>query len=137
MGGAAIKWFSFGLFSHVSLVFSHPDGAMEEIESIQGKGVHTQPFVPDPNIILFDVPAAPDDARAIYNEATTLIGRKYDWAGIWGFMRRRKRENPNRWFCSELVAHCLLKGNIEIQRLPPWKQSPVITCASPVLTPIP
>jgi len=133
-GGRAITWFTFGEYSHVSLVFEN-SGSLIEIESIQGKGVHAQPFDAGGECDLFEVQATPGQIERIHAAAAELVGRKYDWTGIWGFMRRRKRENPKKWFCSELVAHCLLRAGIEIQRMPPWKQSPVIVCASTVLKP--
>ncbi len=136
-GGGLIKWFTFGPYSHVSLLFA--DGErIEEFESIQGQGVHARAFTPRAKKReLFTFPQTEAQARCIHDEARRLLGCKYDWAGIWGFMRRRKRENPDKWFCSEYVAQCLAGGGVVAQNLPPWKQSPVIQLASPVFTRIP
>lgn len=40
--------------------------------------------------------------------AVKLIGKKYDWLGLIGlrFMFGRPWNDPDRWFCSELVAEC-------------------------------
>lgn len=134
-GGKAIKWFSNGGYSHVSLVFTHDDELREEIESIQFKGVHTQEFNPDgEECDLFDVLCSDEQAYRIYESARELIGCKYDWGGIWGLVRRRRRENMKKWFCSELVAHCLKEGGVILHNLPAWKQIPVITCASVRIT---
>lgn len=129
-GGAFIKRFTFGKYSHVSLVFTHDDGYVEEIESIQGEGVHSKIFSMDENPDMFYVPCTKKQAHDVYREATRLVGCKYDWAGIWGFVTRKKKENPDKWFCSELVAHCLKEADIVLHNLPAWKQSPVLTCAS-------
>lgn len=132
-GGALIKRFTFGDYSHVSFVFEYPDGALEEIESIQGKGVHSQEFEKTDKCDLFLVECTDEQIEAVYDAANSLIGCKYDWTGIWGFFVRKKRENPNKWFCSELVSHCLAQAGIILQNLPSFKQNPVIVCASTVI----
>lgn len=139
LGGGLIKWFTFGGYSHVSLVFEidNPEGntpRMLEIDALQGKGVSSRyDGAIKSKRDLFLVPCDLDVANDIYLTARHLCGCKYDWAGIWGFLHRKKRENPKKWFCSELVAHCLKENGIELLRLPPWKQSPVMVCASTVL----
>ena len=133
-GGRFIMRFTFGGFSHVSLVFKHTDLPATEIQSIQGRGVYEEDFIDKPDTVLYAVPCNTDQFNEAYELAKSLCGCKYDWAGIFGFMLRKKKENPDKWFCSELVAYVLLKVGIILQRLPPWKQSPVIVCASPTTT---
>ena len=146
-GGGLIKWFTFGGFSHVSLVFEGTAEELEiepvspsnlpvrvEIDAIQGRGVTRRLFgAITGKRDVFAVDCSSGVAMKIYKTACALVGCGYDWAGIYGFLRRKKRENPYKWFCSELVAHCLKKHNIVLLNLPPWKQSPVMICASTVL----
>ncbi|HEY9704948.1 MAG TPA: hypothetical protein V6C58_21090, partial [Allocoleopsis sp.] len=42
----------------------------------------------------------------------------YDWKAIFGYLfhKRRKWQDENRWFCSELVAAILLKGGRKLFR---------------------
>ena len=137
LGGGFIKWFTFGGFSHVSLVFDFGDGGMLEIDALQNRGVTQRIFGQlAGDCQLFQVPCTGDQAGQIYTAACKLKGCKYDWAGIYGFLRRKKRQNPNKWFCSELAAHCLELAGIQAQRLPAWKISPVMLCASPILKPV-
>lgn len=136
-GGHFIKWFTFGGYSHVSLVFDLGDGRYLEIDAIQGKGVSERIFGQlAGKVDLFQVPATDEKIVQIHAMACALKGKKYDWAGIWGFLRRRKREDPKKWFCSELAAHCLERCGIQCLRLPAWKISPVMLCASPILKPV-
>lgn len=141
-----------GRFSHLSLRFVNtPDLLIlwlntikikgvrilwtkdHELESIQGKGVQHQPFVPSDNQTTFNFHHTPEQAEIILRTAVGLLGKKYDWSGIGGFITRRDKENPNRWFCSELVAYCLLKAGIVLLNMKCYKQSPRITCASTLL----
>lgn len=136
-GGKAITWFTNGEYSHVSLVFDHGGGILTEIDSIQGAGVAVRRYGDmDKPHDLFEVRCTPATAVCIHYEAKKLIGLKYDWAGIWGMLRRRKRENSKKWFCSELVAYCLEENGIKLMRLPAWKITPVMACASMALKPV-
>lgn len=129
-GGRFIKWFSFGRYTHVSLLFVKDNLASFEIESIQGAGVRRVSRGDDYPCDRYFVDCTPEQAATILHTAESLIGCKYDWSGIYGFLRRKKRENPKKWFCSELVAYCLYKAGIILMRLPAWKQSPVMVCSS-------
>lgn len=51
--------------------------------------------------------------------AAQLIGCKYDYLGVFGFVFRPARGKDSRWFCSEFIAHCL--GFSE-----PWRYDPAI-----------
>lgn len=132
--GGLIRWYTFGGYSHVSLVFDHGEAGVEEIDAMQLRGVTSRVFGELAGAVdLFHVPCGEQRAAVVYAAARELLGMGYDWTGLWSFLRRRKRENPNRWFCSELVAWCLLQAGIVLQRLPVWKHSPVLVCASVTL----
>lgn len=147
-GSRLIVWATRGKFSHLSLRFLLPDRELDwiktifgleftndhEIESIQFKGVHHQPFVPSPNQTWFNVACDPEQARTVITTAIELLGCKYDWRGIGGFLTRRDKQNPLKWFCSELVAWCLLRAGIRLLWMACHKQNPTVSCASTLLT---
>jgi len=147
-GSRVIIFLTRGKFSHLSLRFLLTDHELDwiktifgleftndhEIESIQFKGVHHQPFVPSPNQTWFNFEHTPGQGRAIITTAIELLGCGYDWRGIGGFLTRRDKQNPLKWFCSELVAWCLLKAGIRLLWMACHKQSPTVECASTVLT---
>jgi len=128
-GAGLIKWFTFGDISHVSLVFEFADHAPEEFESIQGKGVCHHPPTEDRAFLAFEVPLMHDQAGDVYFLAQQVKGR-YDWAGIWGFMQRRKTQNPDKWFCSEYVAYLLWKAKYPLSRRDPYRETPSNVCES-------
>lgn len=132
-GSKVIGWATRG-FSHVSLRIIGASVQLKnemskrygvkltddhEIESIQGKGVHDQPFVPSDNQAWYEFDCTESQAIKIIVEACSLVGCKYDWRGIGGFaLRFENWHNPKKWFCSELVAWCLLQAGIILMNMP-------------------
>jgi hypothetical protein len=135
-GSRFIKWFSFGKYSHVSLVFDIPNSPPIEIDALQGVGVTRHTVDLNKDFDLFLVPASPEQSWKIYAQARELVGCEYDWKGIWGFFRRSDAQNPLKWFCSELVSFCLHKAGIILYRMPCWKQSPFLVCACTLIIPV-
>lgn len=124
-GSGFIRWFTFGTYSHVSLRFVI-DGIDEEIESIQGSGViRHKPYSHDEKSFdEFVVPCSDVQVLDAHINVLSLIGSKYDLAGIWGFMRRKNNHDPYKWFCSELVAYALYKIGYPISRREPYRETP-------------
>jgi hypothetical protein len=131
-----IKWFSFGKYSHVSLVFDMPNSKPIEIDARIKVGVTRHHLKLEGSFDLFHIPCTPEQAWEIYAHARDLIGSEYDKAGIWGFLRRSNAQNPLKWFCSELVSYCLYKAGIVLYRMPCWKQSPFLVCVCTLITPV-
>ena len=125
-GSGFIRRFTFGNFSHVSLVFEWNNGECEEIEAIQGKGVimHKPWSADEKDFIELDVPVTEAVAFEVFIEAHGKLGAKYDWKGIWGFVRKKNRHNPNKFFCSELVAYALYKAGYPLSRREPYRETP-------------
>lgn len=147
-GSRIIKWATRGRFSHISIrfllteedkkkafdLFGKEFTLDHEIESIQGLGVHDQPFTPSDNQAWFEFDHTYEQGWTIFRTAVELIGCKYDWRGIGGFATRRNVQNPLKWFCSELAAWCLLKaGIIALKMLCSWI-TPNIFVTSPIFT---
>jgi len=64
-------------------------------------------------------------------------GEAYDFWAIFRFLTRKPYAENNKWFCSELIAHGLIKAGIHIQeRIPSYKMSPKLVDISPLLIPI-
>ena len=124
-GSGFIKRFTFGDFSHVSLVFEICE-TYEEIESIQGKGVirHRPYSHKDKDFVEFQVPLTEEQVFTAHIEACTLVGASYDYKGIWGFMVRKDRHSKDRFFCSEFVAYVLLKCGYPLSRREPYRETP-------------
>lgn len=37
--------------------------------------------------------------------AKSQLGKKYDWSAIFSLIVKSRKQDPNKWFCSELAAH--------------------------------
>jgi len=37
--------------------------------------------------------------------ARSKLGMEFDLSGLWGIFFRKQWQNPEQWFCSEIVAH--------------------------------
>jgi len=65
---------------------------------------------------LYEVPCIRDTDKVI-EFFNAQYGRKYDWFGAIGATIPIFDHNPQKWFCSEIVADCLDLGN-------PWTYTP-------------
>lgn len=125
-GSGFIRRFTFGNYSHVSLVFEWKDGVREEVEAIQGEGVikHYPWKNTEKNFEELVAPLSCEQAQELFDVVSGKIGAEYDWKGIWGFVRKRNKHNPNKWFCSELVAYGLMKAGYKLSRREPYRETP-------------
>ena len=128
-GGRFIKWFCIGSYSHVSFVFNL-NGKPIEIEAIQGKGVVKHHPTEGKEFDEFVVPLSDEQIKALWDLANAQVGMGYDWLGCWSFVRKKNRNNPNKMFCSELVAGDLKTIGYTLSRREPWRESPSTVCES-------
>lgn len=136
LGSPLIRWFTRNKFTHVSLVFKLGD-CYEEVEAIQGKGVIAhEPHKQSRRKVFteFDLPLTYEQILDTHILVKSLVGSKYDWAGIKSFLVHRKKHSEDKWFCSELVAYALLKAGYPVSRLSPHLESPATVCSSLRLT---
>jgi hypothetical protein len=104
-----------------------------ELEAIQFKGVIEHPFVKSENCTLYNFRHTRAQAISILNTSVDKLGCGYDWRGIGGFATRLNVHSTLKWFCSELVAYCLLKAGIVLLWTAPFKQAPETTLSSTLL----
>jgi len=63
----------------------------------------------------------------IVAECDSLVGAKYDYAGVAGFVWSEVKQNSSKWFCSEVCAHIIKKHKLDgrLADAVPSKLSPV------------
>lgn len=133
--GRVIGRFSYGKYKHISGYFTFEDGHKLGFQSNSKHGCHF--FEVDEErgqLDEFTVPGTPEQFKRMYDRAKEIDGSGYDGAGIWGFVVRAKRENPDKFFCSEAWADLLANGDVILLNLPAYKINPVLFCASTVIT---
>ena len=118
-----IKRFTFGEYSHVSLVFKLKD-RWEEIEAIEGKGVVAHAPKEEGNYTELLVPISREKVIDAHITAISMLNAGYDWTGIWGFLVRKTKHSVDKWFCSEYASYVLLKSKYPISRREPYQESP-------------
>lgn len=125
--GKFIKWFTFSLASkasHTSTIYRVGDQLLE-YQSRFKPGVYVQTFNDNeaPGSCYYkDV--SDEDFELMLAAARSVLGAKYDWKGIWGFVRRKIRETADKWFCSEYTAWQFHKGNNRLSRKEAFQHTP-------------
>ena len=143
-----IEWQTFSPYSHAA--WWCQDGTVIEAwhtQTIDGKrklklkeGVqrHDSPatiHTPGTEIDVFEVPGI--DEAAVESFLIEQIGKDYDFAPVVrGFIFRVMRDNPDKWFCSELVSAACSAAGAHLLRAPSWKISPGLLSYSPLLQPV-
>lgn len=102
LGGAIIRWWENGPYSHCELVFS--DGVWAG--AVAFNGVVLRPRSVDPaDWDFIDLPAGKEeDARKWFKEHE---GKSYDYIGLGRFVFDFFRASRDKWFCSRACADAL------------------------------
>jgi len=129
-----IRWRTWSDYSHAAWVF--PDGSV--IEAWKGGVTHAPSILSahasDTEVHLFALDLTIEQRWAIQDFLIAQIGKPYDYAGILGFLAAAKTENPDRWFCSELLFSAVKQARINLlARIPAWKVYPGLLALSPLL----
>ncbi len=87
---------------------------------------------------IWEVTTTENQKQEIEDYLRAQVGKPYDFIGLFGFPFRRKDiQNPDKFFCSELVFTALKKAGIELlQATDPSEVSPRLLLRSPLLKPI-
>lgn len=66
----------------------------------------------------------PDESAAL-NFALDQVGKPYDWTSIFGMVFFRRRwQDPDKWFCSELVAAACVAGGLTPSQKASYRVTP-------------
>lgn len=131
-GSRFIRRFTFSIYSHVSWVFDLGDHGLE-CEANGKLGVIKKRFDVDSGAILYPIALTEHQIEKAHELWMSIMGAKYDWSGIWGFVVRKKRECMDQWFCSEAVSWVAAKTGKPISRKRAFQHTPGDVGASFVL----
>ena len=105
----AIEWFGHGAeFSHVDTVW--PDGRLFGARSDRVGGAEPgvqfrrADYVQTDRVLRVDLPCSDDITGKYYRFLKAQEFKPYDMEGIAAFIAGRNWDDPDSWFCSELVA---------------------------------
>lgn len=108
-----VSWWTKGPYSHVELVFNDNLSASSSNRDHGVRYKHIK-FNPD-NWDVFQLTGF--DETFAQKFIAKQLGKKYDIKGLFGFVWAASKDNPRKYFCSELVMGAL--GYKE-----PWRFSP-------------
>lgn len=110
MADQIIRWATRSGYSHVEIILGDTvEGRMARAISASGRDGGVRETRIDFGTGRWDIIAVPwaDPAEALAR-ARACIGLHYDWMGlVLSQVLHLRRSAPDRWFCSELVAHAL------------------------------
>ena len=107
-------------WSHCALI----DGD-EVIEASALHGVRRRPLqalIQDST--KWEIVEFPVEENGVLTMAQTQLGKPYDWGGVFGIGIRRRWQDADSWFCSELVAWAMEKAGFPLFRTQAWRITP-------------
>ncbi len=130
----AIRWRTWGDYSHAAWMLR--DWSVIEAWHKGGVSHNESPAIlhePGTEIDVFDVQDV--DRAAVHMFLAEQVGKKYDLAAVVrGFTFRVMRDDPDRWFCSELIHAAARSAGLPLlDRVPDWKVHPTLLSYSPHL----
>ena len=131
----AIQWQTRSVYSHSALML--PDDSIIEAWHVGGVRHEPHPLTghePGTRIEVYVVDTTPTQDYQIERFVKSQVGKGYDFRAIARFLTREKGDNPERWFCSELVFAGFQHVGINLlERIEAWKVSPALIALSPYL----
>jgi len=131
-----IRKFSWGPYSHAayitpsgSVIESWHRGGVREMESIH------EGHTPGTVIDCYRIDGMTESQEDVFARVLrSQISKGYDWMGLCGFFRRKMIQNPDLWFCSELLVDRLEYVGVQLfLRILPSQISPSYMSTSPLL----
>lgn len=121
LGTIVLRTFLWSKWSHCAVI----DGD-EVIEAVMGKGVIVRPLAElVKEASLYEIVEVPCPyPEEVITQARKEVGKSYDWLGILGIGFRRRWQNKDSWFCSELVAHAFHQAGWPIMRAAHYRITP-------------
>lgn len=122
----AIRKFTRSDYSHAALVDDY--GRCWDMWYPQGMRILAHPYeghTRGTRIDYYAVIGMDDEmSRRVASFLGDHLGAKYDIGGVLRFVSRRRVDNSERWFCSELVIEALQASGLKILNAEPHEISP-------------
>jgi hypothetical protein len=102
-------WYNRAIRAYTWYPYTHVDYCMDDgsyISAIPGKGVIQHTLSAKTEQFLF----IDADKPIVEHYLKQEIGKPYDWWGIFGIATHRNWQEPDKWFCSELIAYAINKS---------------------------
>lgn len=121
IGSVLLRAFLWSGWSHCAIIDDN-----YVIEAVAGVGVRrrllSDLIAESSKWEIVDFPSS--NPEAVLASASAQIGAPYDWGGVLGLGFRRRWQEDDSWFCSELVAHAFLEAGEPLVRVDSWRITP-------------
>lgn len=104
-----IKFFTFSKWNHSAICFGDEifDSTFLPGVQVRTKEQFFNKYKKYEIIVLNDIP----NKQAAYDFVKDQLGKKYDWKALFGiFFQKRRWQEKDKWFCSELVEATIAAG---------------------------
>ena len=122
-----IKFVTRGEYSHTAIILDNDRivEAWQGSNSVRVIKSLSDGHKPGTPVDIYSVRMGSEQEREFREFIEAQIGKKYDFWGIWGFLRRKDLQRGESWFCSELfAAGCGAAGVRLLNGIPPAQVSP-------------
>jgi len=100
----AVSWWTRGPYSHVELIL---DDGISVSSSFRDGGVRYK-NINYSNVDNWDFIEIGPEPTWMRDRISGILGQKYDWMGLIGFVFRRVGDDRNKKFCSETLMYLLM-----------------------------
>ena len=131
----AIKFVTRGQYSHTAIMLADDCivEAWEGSNSVRVIESLAEGHKPGTPVDIYSVRMGSEQERVFREFVLAQVGKKYDYWGIFGFLRRKDLQRGESWFCSELfAAGCEKAGVTLLKNVRPSQVSPSMVTRSPI-----
>lgn len=130
-----IRWQTNGRYSHAAIQL--PNGEIIEAWHNPARVRVRPPLTDWSNVEAFEVEGmSADQWEDSVAWLRKQVGKKYDFGGVFRFVTRWRKDQDEKWFCSELVFQAIKEGGVALlERVGSSQVSPAVLAFSPLLKP--
>ena len=123
----AICWQTRSPYSHIAVMLSereiveawHSPSLVRMIDSLSTG--HT----PGTKVDIFEIDISSEQSLKLRDFLLSQVGKKYDFGSVLRFLSRRNKDNPEKWFCSELAFSAFRYADLNLlERIEPHQVDP-------------
>ena len=130
----AIRWQTRGVYSHVAVMLSEREivEAWHNPAEVRVIGSLSEGHTRGTPVDIFEIDIDSQQCLAVRDFLLDQVGKPYDFAGVLRFLSRREKNNPDKWFCSELAFSAFRYAQLNLlERIEPHHVDPVTMMTTP------
>ena len=117
-----IRFMTKSPFSHVDIVL---DNGLLGARLNGGVKIRNFDYMKFSKVVKYKVDIPDDASKVAIQAAISQIGKPYDWRAVFSWLFfMREWDDPNKWFCSELIAWAIHQAHYSITN---WSHSKMVS----------